>query len=212
MAKEKLKPFEVINALHDLGLTEQIIIDAVLDGESERDFCSHHHPKTMPGFVAWGNTIRSLRDELVVLGWAAREDRNYPTVVNPEGTIAIAVATGDDGTGRAGLFPNVKSSKGSVTKNVVLVNQVSLFEALPDFHNSPLSSRMTWLLLRQREGDRLYFELSLPARMKNGFILEWDTRIIFEPRDFDSEVVLQPDAGDGTGQAIEVKVVRKTQG
>ena len=210
MAQEKVKPAEVTNALHELGLTEQIIVDAVLDGESERDFCSPHHPKTMPGYVSWGNTIRALRDSLVIFGWTAREDRNYPTVVNEEGTVAVAVATGDEGTGRAGLFPNVKNSKGSVTKGVVLVNQTSLFEHLPDFQNAPEAKCMTWLLLRQRDGDRLYFELSLPARMKNGFILEWDTRIIFGPQDIDGDAILRPNSDDAE-HAVEVRVVRKAQ-
>lgn len=210
MAQEKIKPIEVTNALRDLGITEQVIADAVLEGESERDFCSPHHPKTMPGFVSWGSTIRALRDALVVYGWTAREDRNYPTVVNPTGTLAIAVATGDEGTGLPGMFPNVKSSKGSVTKNVVLINQLKLF---PDFAISKGSDRgecLTWLLLRRRDRNRVYFELSLPASMNDGFIVEWETRILFEPRDIDGDGVYVIE--DNTEQFVDVGVMRKVQG
>jgi hypothetical protein len=61
--------------------------------------CTENDVKAMAGFLAWGKTLRHLRDGLRPAGWVADRSGNFETVRNSEGTIAIASARGDENTG-----------------------------------------------------------------------------------------------------------------
>ena len=51
------------------------------------------------GLALWGETVRTLRDQLAPAGWKPEEADNFPTVVRGDGALAIAVASGSAGHG-----------------------------------------------------------------------------------------------------------------
>jgi hypothetical protein len=206
----KTSPREVTDALSVLGLTNEILLDAILRGENSRDNCTINDPPSAPGFYSWAGTVRALRDILVPLGWSKNDDVNYSRVVNGDLNIAIAVVTGDEGTGNKYLNPKTKYPKGPATQAAVSCNQGNLFGTTetPEPEVEAENGWTTWMLLRKRTGDTVYAELSLASLMsKDGQVERWETRIILEPMTFDPLI----DVGDDSGEPpIDVFVRRRS--
>lgn len=212
MAELKKKIYEVTDALKEIGLGREILYRAINEGEIARNSCTPNDPVCFPGFYAWAKTVSSLRDQLAVKGgWTCNNDQNYPTVVSADKRFAIAVASGDKGTGKAELNPSTKHPKGIKTQTVVKQNQLSLnFSGLG--HKSGELERkktVTWILLIRRADDEVFSELSLPDSMTDdGTIVGWKTRILLDPVKLDTSV---PTQDDSTDDAIVVPVVRREQ-
>jgi hypothetical protein len=207
--KIKTKPYEIINALHALGrgLTVEVLEQTIKRGEIARDNCTKNDPPSTPGYNAWSNTVRALRDLLTPQGWERNDDQNYSTVISPAKDVAIAVATGNEGTGDETQEANTKYPRGTATQTAVDMNafMFKLFEPTQD--EIAEANRATWMLLKKRVGDTVYAELSLPAAMtKDGFVDYWDTRIILSPITIDPAIVLPDDSTED----IDIKVIRKS--
>lgn len=195
MAEPKYKPAERYNALYALGVTEEILKTAILLGELERDNCTLHDPLCVPGIFAWSRCSRSVRDQLVPLGWTSVNDQNRALVVSPNGRVAIAAVSGDENTGNENLSPNLKIPAGSATKRAVNANQPTLFQMHPTRDEVAAGGkRQTWLLLRRPTADFIYAELSLPAAMVDGKVVGWLERIILEPIPHEFTFAANPDA------------------
>ena len=205
----KTSPREVTDALTKIGLTNGLLLDAILRGENSRDSCTINDPPSAPGFYSWAGTVRALRDILIPLGWVRNDDVNYSRVVNAELNIAIAVVTGDEGTGNKDISPKTKYPKGPATQAAVSCNQGNLFGMeTPEPELEAEEGWTTWMLLRKRTGDLVYAELSLPSLMsKDGQVERWETRIILEPMTFDPLIDIDDDSGE---PPIEVLVRRRS--
>jgi hypothetical protein len=187
---------EVRSRLAELGLEETSIAEVVRRGYGVFISCTANDPPLFPGFAAWAQMVRALREYLLPQNWERSNENNYSLVINPEGTMAIAVATGDDATGRVGVTPTTKSSKGPSTVEAVTSNQ---FQLSLDFPPVSISSpeqladddkRMTWILLVHRAVSEVRCELSLPRSMGNdGHIDSWQERIILGSIPVDTELL-----------------------
>lgn len=213
MAKVKTKPYEIINALHSLGrgLSVEVLEQVIKSGEIARDSCTKNDPPSTPGFNAWSTTVRALRDLLIPQGWERNDEQNFSTVVSPDKDVAIAISTGNDGTGDETKEPNTKYARGAATQAAVDENRFlfSLFAPTPE--EIAKENRATWILLKRRvhesSGDTVYAELSLPAAMtKDGFVQSWDTRIILKPIPIDPAVIME----DDSTEEIDIQVIRKS--
>jgi hypothetical protein len=206
----------VTNALADLGLTHDILREAIEQGEIARASCTANDPPCVPGIYSWGSTVRSLRDILIPkpYEWTKTDDGNFSTVINPDGSFQIAVLTGDLGTGLADHNPTSKYPKGPMIQDAVKANQqLLLFPAAQKAAEEAAAkqeaaeNRIMWILLKRRSGDLVYAELSLPkAISKSGFVESWQVRIILNPVEVEPIAVLDDDAA---GEAIEVVVKRR---
>lgn len=208
----------VTNALKDLGLTQDILREAIEQGEIARASCTANDPPCVPGIYSWGSTVRSLRDILIPqpYGWTKTDDGNYSTVVSPDGTFQIAVVTGDLGTGLANHNPTSKYPKGPKTQDAVKTNkQFLLFPEAQkaadeeEAKQEAADKRITWILLKRRSGDLVFAELSLPRQISNGGLIEkWGPRIILDPVEVEPIAILDDDVA---GDAIEVVVKRRNK-
>src|SRR5690554_5229579 len=106
---------EVVSRLTQLGLRESQLAEVVKRGYLTFASRSPNDPPLYPGFSAWAMMVRALREYLLAEGWERSDENNYSLVINPPGTVAIAVATGDDATGCADAQPATKCSKGPRT-------------------------------------------------------------------------------------------------
>src|SRR5437762_1364435 len=93
------EPVEAAGKLHELGVREDVLQEALQTGVQHAFACTRHDPPNLPGILAWGKTVRHLRDVLVPQGWEISNARNYATVIHPRSGLAIAVAAGDAHTG-----------------------------------------------------------------------------------------------------------------
>jgi len=212
-----LQPFERRNRLAELGLDEEILIQALQRGFSEWAACTLNHPPSFPGLLFWGETVRALRDLLAPFGWERSNEGNLPFTVNAAQTMAIAVATGDEATGNPDETPCTRSSKGPHTAGAVRVNaaQLNLFpiDVLPEdlARIKGNGKRMTWLLLFNRdEGSReVHSELSRPTSMsENQHVDGWIERIFLGSIPFDGDEARIPvdNAPEGpASDAVEIK-------
>jgi hypothetical protein len=201
---------DVVNALAELGLTAEVLIEAIRRGELARDGCTANDAPSAPGFYAWAGTVRALRDILMPRRWTRNDDVCYSRVISPDRTVAIAVVTGDDGTGKRGANPRTKYPKGAATQAAVSCNQQSLrFEEFaPVEDEGTAETWITWMLLRKRTGDSIFAELSLPLSMtRDGQVESWQTRIILDPILIDPNIEIEDDSSE---PPIDVPVRRRS--
>jgi hypothetical protein len=205
------EPADVDAALARLGLSVSPLTEALLVGWVARASCTENDAPNFPGFVQWGRTLRALRERLVLLGWTRCDDGNFATSVSPDKQIAIAVASGNEDTGRRDAVPSTRSAKGPSTAAAVSINagQLEMFpEVLPAPIHDGDNSRVTWLVLFHADGKELRAELSLPVDMDaEGHIKLWRERIILPAQPLDAATVMpEPDFGPN----IEIEVKRRT--
>lgn len=201
------EPEAVFSRLVQLGLSSQILRDAVAMGEAAYNSCTSNDPLTSPGYLAWARTIRGLRELLVVQGWVKEHDKGLETVVSPDGGMAIAVAQGDENTGKRGFSPKTKRSRGPISHDVVSLNQLSFAFIEQRDRQNPFP-RVTWVLLMSRDEQEIRCELSLPESIgHDGRFDRWSERIILAPvvRDLDPHILLVDQEPD-----IEVHVSRRS--
>src|SRR5262245_6509459 len=112
-APEVFKGPRATAELRLLGVHEPELVVAVRAAEIERRSCSSLEPSVAPGFKAWAAGFRTLAEQLVVRGWVKTETKGLPRVLNPETRVAIAVVSGDEGTGIESAEPKSKTPKGA---------------------------------------------------------------------------------------------------
>ncbi len=190
--------WDVGSRLAELGLEEERLREVVRRGHVAYASCTGNHPPFIPAIWAWGETVRALREYLLPLKWERSNDRNYSLTVDPMGRVAIAVATGNDATGRSDVSPSTKAPKGPSTAEAILVNQLLLgfMEPEPEPAVAESSSAVveepaaTWVLLVHRTADEVRCELSLPSSITvDGRIDGWTERILLGPIPLDGEPV-----------------------
>jgi hypothetical protein len=177
------KPADIRSRLAALGLEQEALVEAVRRGQLAFLNCTSNHPPNFPGLAAWAETVAALREVLTPPGWRGSNDNNYALCVDPDGRIAIAVSTADDGTGQAEATPSTNARKGPRTLDAVAANQLRF-----SFMEEPSSERRsaagdgrreTWYLLIHHVATEVRCELSLPISMdEEGHITAWRERIL----------------------------------
>jgi hypothetical protein len=203
-------PAEVVERLTQLGVSAEMLREAVKKGQFARDNCTEDDPPATPGIYAWGRTTRGLREILRPLGWRRCDAGNYSRTINDGAGIAIAVSAGDDATGRPAVNPKTRYRKGPLTAAVVARNiaQLELFDnhSPPPPHDELSQEPITWFLLIAATESEVRCELSLPSAIGfDGRIEKWKERIILEPVQLDPEPMETTDAGP----EIVVEVTRR---
>lgn len=196
MIQTHIEASDVHSRLTELGLEETKLAEIVRRGYVAFASCTPNDPPLFPGFSAWATMVRGLREYLLP-AWQRSDENNYSLVVNPTGDMAIAVATGDEATGRRDAVPTTKSSKGPSTVDAVTSNQMQLElpyvfppVAAPARPASRDEQRMTWILLVHRARGEVRCELSLPTSMgMDGRVDGWRERIILSAIPTDPEVL-----------------------
>lgn len=182
---------DVDTRLEELGLSIDVLHAALECGQAFRDECTLNDPPAFPGMIAWARTIRSLRENLIPLGWVRSNEQKIPVVINPSGKVAIAVATGNTDTGNAGNPSKTKYPKGPATIAAVEKNAIQLtfdyYEENARKQPQRKSDCMTWVLLISKCGDELRSELSLPSEIDDdGRVAAWSERILLPPIPIDN--------------------------
>ncbi len=206
------EPLAITEALSRLDLTEEPLLTAAMQGYLARTNCTANHPPLFPSFVAWGETVRAVREQLAPNGWHRNDEKNYSRAVHPQGHIAIAVATGNEATGRAEESPCTKSAKGPSTVDALEINRLQAW--LPGMEpqranvdDGEQQQPTTWLLLVHHADKEIRAELSLPLDIGlDGRISVWRERILLRALPIDAEpiAVVPPTQPD-----IDVVVRRK---
>jgi hypothetical protein len=197
---------DVTARLATLAVTLPALQEPVWQGYLERMRLTPSHPKTYAGYVMWAETIATLRDVLRPLGWTPSSQHNFELVVNEAKKLAIAVVTGNDGTGLRDRHPSNKCPKGVITSNAITANQLALFPGMRaergGDHQFP-----TWVLLIHNDETEMRSELSLPFAISEEYITSWKERIILPALPYDDDILAVPtnDSPD-----IDIKIARRS--
>jgi hypothetical protein len=189
-----LDPVAAAQRLMGLDLREPEFRDAISIGYEHASTCTGLHPLSLAGIEAWGWSLGHLRLQLAARGWTIDRKGNFETVVDPSGTVAIAVAAGDSGTGDRNANSRTRTPRGPATQRAVRGNQLNFFSS---GHES--DHVQTWLLLHYLDpkAEEIRLELALPREMAGKVIEAWAERIILEPIPFDGQVeidvTIEPD-------------------
>lgn len=174
--------------LRELGLTQEHLRGSLNGGLAAAALTSVNHPPNFGGTTLWAEAVRILRELLIPLGWRRDNSHNFPTVVSPDRTLAIAIARGDEITGDPNprVSPTFQYSRGVVTERAVERNRTLPFDHLPEgYGDEPDAIPALWFLLHRRVGTKLLCELSYPTEIESGFVITWGERIILDPIDLD---------------------------
>ena len=177
---------EVSLSLWKTGLSEEILLEAVLRGEAARDSVTAHAPLGAAGYNAWQNAVTALRDLLVPKKWELKRDHNLETVVSPCGRHEILVVAGDRYTGSTDprATPQPKRPRGEATEFAADRSQLSL-----DLGNALMAKRrnsqgpVLWMLLihRVKGSIELRTEISLPGHLTDtGYVATWHHRHVLD--------------------------------
>ncbi len=196
--------------LADLGVAAMVLQEALVEGAMARDRCTPNHPPTFPGLLAWGETVRALRDRLAPVGWRRNDAGGLSTVVDAAGLVAIAVATGDEATGDAAFPPSTKYTKGPSTQLMIEGNQ-GVLEFMRVERTDDAPRRVTWLLLFRRSENEIRAELSLPVAIGvDGRVDAWQERIILPPIRLDGVNLPGVDPEQSPEIIVEVNRIGRT--
>jgi hypothetical protein len=213
----KVSLIEVTDSLASFGLSHEILSDAILAGEYDRDACTANDPPSSPGFIAWAKTVRALRETLIPLGWTNSDEGNLSIVISPNKQMAILVQTGDEATGNKNLIPKTKYARGPKVVSAILCNQnlhlwdhelnKKIIESEEILEGQEPGDIETWMLMRHRKEDTVFAELSLPDKIGDDARVEnWSNRIILSPIKLDPS---PPSDEENSGQDIEVPIRRR---
>jgi hypothetical protein len=207
---------DAADRLASLGLESEPLREVVRRSFHAFISCSPNHPPLARGIWAWAEAVRGLREYTLPKGLRRSDQNNYSVVIDEDRRIVIAVATGDEATGIAGLTPSTRAVKGNSVLLAVVANQaqLSLFSAdeLPTTpqmagNDDVREDMATWILLIHRATNEVRCELSLPLSMgTDGRINAWHERIILDAVPVDGEPmdIVVPDVPD-----INVDVQRR---
>lgn len=163
---------EVEGRMQELGVPEKLLREAIEAAERFRRGMNPNHPPLAIGFMPWSELVCALRDLLMPVGWLKSDEGGLPLVIHPSGTLAIAVLTGNEGTGIDDSDLRSKYPRGPRTKTLVANNANQLeFRKLP-FQAKPSADAcqriLTWYLMLCRTPDEVRFELALPYLVGDG--------------------------------------------
>lgn len=204
----RLQSEEVSQRLAELGVSEDALRNAVSRGQLAFANCTENHPRMFPAIAAWAETVAAVRENLAPFGYTRSELKNYSRTIDAVGRLAIAVASGNEETGREEGTPSTKTAKGARTVEAVVINQVQLQlfdDPAPAEPADAEDERVTWLLLMHRARTETRCELSLPVAIGTDMrVNQWRERIILRsiPLDGEPEEVTPPVLPDIT---VEVR-------
>lgn len=164
-------PDEAESRLAALGFPGiQVWQDALLEAFTARATCTKLDPPPFKGFTFSSVTTRSLRRQLLPIGFTMSNKGGPSRTLTADGTRAIIVATGTRGTGKSEGNPQTKSAKGPLVLRAIAVNdaiQLSLPGLLPVEPAKEREPELWMFLVRvvpTKKGNfRLYSEVSCPS-------------------------------------------------
>lgn len=201
--ERSLSAFENEALLRNIGVTEDQLLDSLAAGDAAAARCTPNHPPMAPGFYRFSETVAALAEHLATDGWTRCDYKNFSTVVRGDSRIAIAVASGDHGTGDLSAAVTTRSPKGITTYEAIEINLLLPYDERYIAENRRAVEkeegedvdRITYFLLHDRRDGILCAELSRPKLMdESGYVQAWEPRIPLNRKGLDP---IQIDFGGG---------------
>lgn len=210
-------PAEVPRRIAELGLTIELLAEAVRRGQLSADFITLSHPRSSSGLMVWIETNGALREQCAYLGWEFNDDDNIPRAISPDGAVVITAVSGNERTGlRGGENAQTRRKRGEAGRRMIRRNaQIEMLEMLPAEQRELVEREVgdtgaTWFLLHYRAGDVVRSELSCARGVsEDGCLLDWSERLALPEIDLtELPPTSMPDSG-GPGPDVVVPVTSR---
>jgi hypothetical protein len=206
-------PYEVDLLLDRLfGLQRSVFVEAVRRGDNERRIPRADDAPGADGYYAYNRTLAALRiNARKTGGWHRGSFRNIPVTLNEDETVAIAVSSADERTGKDGDPPSTKNIKGEDATVAIDGNVLRNDECAP-FDDAPVDF---YYLLYFMTDEGIWAEIAEPTyKGADGRIVGWGWRLLLGETHLDGERGKRrqgsPVAPTTPATAIDVAVTRKT--
>ena len=207
-------PIDVAKRLDELGVREGTLIRAAMSGFQYWLDATEHSCRAALGMIIWNFANQALRDALIPEKWSKDSTRNYELTINPSGSHALAVSSGDKHTGDREHTPCTSGAKGQCTRDAIERKlQPSFAKISPDaFPPDHDEAPEAWVLLYHidREKEEVRLELGQPAGLNaDDHINSWHERIILTAQPFSALPTTKTDDDDEADE-IDFDVHRKS--
>lgn len=212
---------DVDHRLAELGLTRDLLLEAVRAVAAAQAGCTDNDPPAARFWDGWRMGTRRLRELMRPLGWEKDDTDTFSVIVNHEARARIVVVNSAEGTGRVPGAPLNVAKKGPRSRDAALANGQLVFDMAGFAEERARRLRLaeaatkfaTWGLCVFVDGDTVRAELSQATAFRRGFAVEWQERIILigdgTPA-FDAVTIVPPDADDdGLSPDFEIDVRRR---
>ena len=207
-------PLAVIARLHELGIPQEVLLEALRIGYQKGDFTTAAHPRTYQGTVVWGEITAELRGRLKALGWDLDDTDNIARVISPDEEVVVVAVRGNHRTGRRSKHEQLSTLRPRGPAGVRIIKVNIQFELILQEDGDEMSQDVlsdfggTWFLLYNRVEDIIRSELSFANAVdESGSLLKWRERLVLPDID-----LLRPppedDQGEGTPD-VDVPVTRR---
>src|SRR5437763_13241045 len=97
-AKLLKHPIEIVNRLETMGLKREDLLEVVGSMVAARNSCTENDPPSAPGWKAWCDGTRRLREIGTMHGWERDETDHISSMYDRKRGLKIAVCNTDDAT------------------------------------------------------------------------------------------------------------------
>ncbi len=194
--------------LRGLGLTLEWLLDALEYAWGYWAICTPNDVGNAQGSMLYFGCNRGLRDQLIPQRWSTDVFNGVEVTVHPSQLLAIRVQSGDSATGDPRRVPSNKNESGYQSAKLVEGYQLRLLLEIDEQELASPNSIPVWVLLTHPAGEELVdlrVELSLPATILNGRVVDWEERIIIPDRD---SLGISRHAADGL-DSLDIQVRRR---
>ena len=216
----RVLPYDVRQRLAALGLTPELLLDAVRAVVAAHAGCTDNDPPAARCWDGWRMGTRRLRELLRPLGWEKDDTDTFSVIVNHAAKVRIVVVNSADGTGRVPGAPLNVAKKGPRSREAALANAQLVLDlaGFPEEYARRLrmaeaAKYATWGLCVFVGEDEVRAELSQATAFVRGFAAQWEERIILVgdgAPPFETVTVAPPDVGDdGLSPDFPIEVRRK---
>lgn len=207
---------EVTNRLDQLGWRREQLLEVVGAMVAARNGCTDNDPASAPGWMAWKEGTRRLREIGRPMGLEKDETDQIASVVDLQRGLRFSVSNTDDGTGIEDRIPQNRCKKGPATEKAVFGNQGFLFDPsdlpmvaapISMFRKQP-GVIASWYLCVYCDGDEIRAELSCPVASESGYFTNFVERIVLIGPSDDGGAAIRPNVPDDEPE-FDIPVSRK---
>jgi len=199
-----------------LGLTDELLQNALRFAYSESERCSGNDVSSAAGYAKWGKPLRFLRDHLLPEGWLRGGLPRLESVVSPDGSFRITSATGNFATGDLAWMPATAGLKGRLALEAIGDNGQGALDIAGE-SREVVAPMITYYLLHHLdlEKEQIRSELSIPTHMtirpkaKKGRIDEFKNRLILNSIDFGIETDVEDGSEADFSDDLDIPVPRR---
>lgn len=189
--------------LEAFGLSTALIHSALRPGLSRAMNRTAMAMNSTAGTDIYHDSMEQLHLHLAEAGWRLVYVDRQPRLLHPEGLLAFTMAKGEnvanpDRRIRPRTLPKGKATRESLTPQGSRIATLFGAESETEELEQAAERAPLWLLVHERTNRGLKVELSRPAQMTQGGVVDdWAERIILGFLDLDGDLSVFENRGDG---------------